>query len=179
MSNFRQTPWIGMLKTFFKVKNHCPVVFHEEIIAVLWMKNVSNWHRKSQKTQNFPIFKVLKHFLLKFRQTSWIGMFERVKKGKGWLSSSLLKNINAGFKLKNVPNWHRKCQKTNFSNFQSFYAFLLKFRQTSWVGMFKRINKGKGWLSISLLGKDNWTFSIEKCLELTTKMTKCLEFSNF
>ena len=33
LSKIRQTSWIGELKTFIKVRNSCPVVFHEEIIA--------------------------------------------------------------------------------------------------------------------------------------------------
>ena len=33
-SKVRQTPWVGLLKTFIKVRICCPVVFYEEIIAV-------------------------------------------------------------------------------------------------------------------------------------------------
>ena len=46
------------------------------------------------------------------------------------------------FFTENISNWHRNRQ-TEFSNFQKFYAFLLvlKFRQTSCIGMFLRVNK--------------------------------------
>ena len=72
LSKFRRTPWIGMLKTFIKVRLCCPVVFYEQIIAVFRMKTVSNLHQRSQKTQTFKIFKVFKQFLSKLRQTPWI-----------------------------------------------------------------------------------------------------------
>ena len=59
----------------------CPVVFHEEIIAIFWMK-MCQIDTENDKTQNFLFFKDFTHFLLKFRQTSWIVMFERVIKEK-------------------------------------------------------------------------------------------------
>ena len=33
LSKFRQTSWIGMLKTVIKVRMCCPIVFYEEIIT--------------------------------------------------------------------------------------------------------------------------------------------------
>ena len=53
----------------------CPVGFLEELITVFLSDSVSNWHRKWQKPQNFSIFKVFTHFLLKFWQSSWFEMF--------------------------------------------------------------------------------------------------------
>ena len=70
-----------MLKTFIKTRTCCPIVFHEEIIAVSQIKNLELTPKMTQKIANF---KVSMHFLLKFRQTSWIGTFKRVNKGIGW-----------------------------------------------------------------------------------------------
>ena len=70
----------------------CPVGFSEELIGAHWSflnEKGLKLTLKITKSQNFPIFKVFMHFLLKFRQTSWIGMFKRMNKGKGLLFSSL------------------------------------------------------------------------------------------
>ena len=34
LSQFRQTPWIGMLKMFTNVAIRCPVVIEDEIVSV-------------------------------------------------------------------------------------------------------------------------------------------------
>ena len=58
---------LKMLKTFNEARTLCPIGVYEEIIAVLQMKKISNWHRKW-----FPILNVFMHFLSNFRWTSWI-----------------------------------------------------------------------------------------------------------
>ena len=64
-----------------KKKMCCPVGFSEEFVVVFLLKK-SQIDTKMTKTQNFPNFKVFMHFLLEFQQTSWIGMFQRVNRGK-------------------------------------------------------------------------------------------------
>ena len=38
LSNFRETPWTGMLKTLNKVGIRCPVFFNDGMFSVFWKK---------------------------------------------------------------------------------------------------------------------------------------------
>ena len=56
----------------------------------------------------------------------------------------LYEEISAVFKLKNISNWHWSRQKIQFSNFQSFYAVLVKFVRNLVDWNVKSVNKEKG-----------------------------------
>ena len=69
-----QTFWIGALKRVNKKRMCCSVGFFEEFIAVSLVKMSQINTENNKKPMNFSIFKVLMHFWLRFRQTSWVGM---------------------------------------------------------------------------------------------------------
>ena len=56
LSKVRQTSWIGVMKMFIKVRNRSPVVFHEDIIAVLNDKSLN----LTRKTTNNNLFEFSK-----------------------------------------------------------------------------------------------------------------------
>ena len=75
LSNFRRTPWIGMLERVNKETVCCPVGFRR-VWCNFRTEKISNWHRELQKTELFPIFEVFLQFLANFRQTPWIRMLK-------------------------------------------------------------------------------------------------------
>ena len=60
----------------------CPAGFSEDFLAVFLVKMSQKEFKNAKKTQNFPIFKLFMHFLLKFRRTSSIGRFSGVYEEK-------------------------------------------------------------------------------------------------
>ena len=61
-SSFRKNSWVRTLYTFKKENVRYPVVICKEMNPVFQKTNASNWHRKTQKLQNFPILKVFTPF---------------------------------------------------------------------------------------------------------------------
>ena len=97
LSKSRQTPYIGVLKTYIKGRIRCPVVFSEEIIAVFRMKNFSNCHQNWQKTKTFrfPNFSEISTDFVDWNK----------EKGPQWklvLFSKLSEEMKTVFQMKNV-----------------------------------------------------------------------------
>ena len=116
-----------MLKRVNKERVCCPVVFYEEIIAVFKKKNISNWHRNRQKTQNFH-FQSFYAVFVKFIQTSWNKMFKTLNVAGIRCPVGFLEELIAVFKLKKISNWHRNRQQNhNFQTFNVFMQFLSLF----------------------------------------------------
>ena len=87
-------------------------------------ENVSNWHRN-----NISKFSKFLGFYAVFSKISMNFMdwnIETGQQGKNVLSRRLFVTVFCCFSSDNVSNWHRKWQKTQNSNFQSFYAFFDK-----------------------------------------------------
>ena len=86
-------------------------------------ENVSNWHRKWQKTQNFPFFNYFCFFLkVSTNFVDWNVL--KCQRGNDWFSSSLWGRDNCNIRNENVSNWHRKWQKSDFfSIFNDFIIF--------------------------------------------------------
>ena len=60
------------------------------------------------------------------------------------LSSRLFQRVYCTFLKENwSQNGTEKGKSPKVSNFQSFLGIFFKYRQTSWIGMFKRKNKEK------------------------------------
>ena len=51
------------------------------------------------------------------------------------LSSRRLRDVYFGFSVKMSQIKTENDKKPTFLNFQSFHAFLLRFQQTSWIGI--------------------------------------------
>ena len=94
------------------------------ICCTFLSENVSNWHRKWQKSRNFLIVHGFMHFS---------PLFDSLRQLERWkwstrkacvvvLSSILKKEINADLQTKTVRNWHRKRQ--NFETFQICTIFV-------------------------------------------------------
>ena len=103
-------------------------------------ENVSKGIQKREKTQNFPIFKLFMHFLLKFRQTSSIGMFQEVNEKK--VDCPLVfEEFIAFLEMKLSQSDTRNDKYPKIFNFQRFRAFFPVFWRTLWIGTLKRVNK--------------------------------------
>ena len=68
-----------MFKRVDKESLGCPVVFNEEMIALVRIKNVSNGHQKSQKFSTFQFFNV---FFSKFSTDRQDWNFEKSQQRK-------------------------------------------------------------------------------------------------
>ena len=75
--NFRRTLWIGTIKRVNNERMCCPVGFSKELIPVFKLKCLELTQKKRKNTKFFHFSNL---HLLKFRQTSWIGMFKKVNK---------------------------------------------------------------------------------------------------
>ena len=56
LSNFRQTSWIGTLKTFIMAKNCSPVVFYEETSAVFGKINLELTPKLTKNAKFLQVF---------------------------------------------------------------------------------------------------------------------------
>ena len=120
LSRFRQTPYIGMLKTFTKVAVCCPVV-KDEIVLVFSLKKLQLDTETDKNPRIFQFSKIYAVFLKNFRE---IGMLERVNKEQ-MLSRMLSGTINAVFQMKTVWNWQWKRKNSKNFLFSSFFFQLL------------------------------------------------------
>ena len=78
LSNFRQTSWIGMLKTHNKAQNGCPLGFFGKITAV-YQINTEN-----DKISNFFVFHSFYAILVKFLTNFVDWNVEKVSKEKNF-----------------------------------------------------------------------------------------------
>ena len=99
---------------------------------------------KMTKFPKFSIFQSFYAFLVKFWRLRGLECF------KGSTRKTLVvqwpfSRVYCIFLNENISNWHRNWQKTqNFPSFKvKFYAFFVKVSQTSWIGMFWRVNNEK------------------------------------
>ena len=139
-----------------------------EIFGLLGMTKMTPKMTKIQKFPNFQRFyaifvKLLTDFV------DWI--VEKSEQGTSSLSSSVLWRDNCGFQvekyLKVAP---KKTKNTKFSNFQSFYAVVVKFMTDFVDWNVRKGQQGKSLLSSSLLWRDC------SFLKMTPKMRKTQNF---
>ena len=78
----------------------------------------------------FPNFKDLMHFLLTFRQISWIPITLRVNKEKIGCPV-VFEETNARFRKKTSETDTEIDKNPKIFQFQSFYAFFLDFQRAS------------------------------------------------
>ena len=109
-------------------------------------ENVSNWHQKLQKTRNFPIFKIFMHFLLKVRQTSWIGMFWSVN--KEWVCCQIVfyeeRIAMFWMKMSQIDTENDKNPRIyQVSKILCILSQIFDRLQTSSIETLKRVNKEK------------------------------------
>ena len=81
LSNFRQTSWIGMLKTHNKAQNGCPLGFFGKITAVYQIDT------ENDKISNFFVFHSFYAILVKFLTNFVDWNVEKCQQGKKFQSS--------------------------------------------------------------------------------------------
>ena len=118
-----------------------PYVF-VEIFRLFWLTPRTPQWRKNEKICKKSIFLRFKEVFVNFSIYIVDWNVKKGQQGKSLLPSSLFRKVYCSFLnengLKLVP---KMTELPKFSYFQSFYAFFPKFRQSSWMGMSKRVNK--------------------------------------
>ena len=177
--NFRYTSCVRVLKMLYIAQIQFPVGFLIELIAGFKMKNISNWHRNRQKSQNFTIIKIFLKILSPIWQTSLTGMLKTFPKVRICSPVVFYGEIIAVLYMKNVSNWHHNWQKTQ--NFP-FSKLFIHFCQT-----FDRLRESECWngqqrksmLSSMLQWKDKCSFLNWETSEIDIEKDRISKYFRF
>ena len=123
----------------------------EELIAVFQMKNLSNWHRKWQKTDDFQIFKVFMQYLSHFPQTQWIGKLKRFSKVAASSPVVFRDEMSSVFWMKKIQidtDFDKSPKIFHISNFCSFFS---NYWQTTEIVKLDRVKKERSCCAVCLV----------------------------
>ena len=123
-----------------QIKVGCPVVFHGEITAMLWIK-MSQIDTENDKNLNFQrFFCIFSKFLTDF--VDW--NVEKGQQGKNVLSSMFSEEIHAVFFIENgLELTSIKTKIRIFSDFHIFLQYFSNYRQTSLSRFLRLLNNEK------------------------------------
>ena len=110
------------------------------------IENVSNWHRKWQKSQNVQIFNNSMIFFQMFERLCGLEQWKGSTR-KNVSSSRLFWGFHCSFLIEYISDWHRKWKEPQtFPFLKVFTHFLSIFCKTSWIGKLYWVNKEDiGW----------------------------------